>query len=148
MAKRILVPLDHTTAVESVVPLIADIARSAGAAVRVLHVESRPGNVETREGRVIAYADQEMDRLEAGHAERLRAVVEPHLAGVPFDCVVRFGETAAEIVAEIEAFDADLVAVGTRTRSSLSRALLGSVAEELLRKAPVTVMLVRPSHGH
>lgn len=143
MAKRILAPLDHTSAVESVVPLVGDVARSAGATVRLLHVAPLPGNVATPEKRVVAYADQEMDRLEAEHSERLRVAAETHLAGVPVECVVRFGETATEILSEIEAFGADLVAVGTRTRSSLSRALLGSVAEELVRKAPVTVMLVR-----
>jgi nucleotide-binding universal stress UspA family protein len=139
MAKRILVPLDHTSVAESVVPIIADAARSAGATVRLLHVAPLVDNVETPEGRVIAYADQEMDRLEAEVLERLRALAEAHLAGVP--------DPAEEILEEIDAFGADLVAVGTRTRSSLSRALLGSVAEDVVRKSPATVMLVRPARA-
>ena len=143
MPKRILAPLDHHSDVESVLPIVTDIARAAGASIRLLHVVPLPGNIETPDGRVIAYASQEMDRLEAEHSERLRAIAETRLAGVPVECVVRFGETARAILGEIDVFDADLVAVGTKTRSSLSRALLGSVAEELVRKAPVAVMLIR-----
>ena len=170
MAKRILVPLDGESMASTIVPLIADTARSAGATVRLLHVAPVPANVETRlrtppadgwrytelpaapihrhderpDEHVVAYADQEMARLEAESGTRLRETTAAYLAGVPVEYVVRFGDPARETLREIEAFGADLVVVGTKTRSSLSRALLGSVAEELVRRAPVTVMLVRP----
>ena len=42
MAKRILVPLDETTEHEAILPLVADIARQAGATVRLLHVAGPP----------------------------------------------------------------------------------------------------------
>jgi nucleotide-binding universal stress UspA family protein len=145
MAKRILVPLDETAAAEQVLALVADGARTAGATVRLLHVAPVPRNVQTPEGRVVAYADQEMDRLDAEHTDYLGTLAAVHLTGVACDCKVRFGEPLEEILQEIDTFNADLVAVATRTRSSISRALLGSVAEELVRKAPVTVMLVRPA---
>lgn len=144
MAKRILVPVDRTAVSENVVAIAADLARAGGAMVRLLHVAAPTDNVETREGRVVAYADQEMARLEAEHTEYLRSLAEIHLSGVPTECVVGFGHPASEILAEIRAFDADLLVVATRTRSSLTRVLLGSVAEELLRQAPITVLLVRP----
>jgi nucleotide-binding universal stress UspA family protein len=143
MAKRILVPLDRSSAAEQLLPLVADVARAAGGSVRLLHVAPVPGNVETPEGRVVAYADQEMARVEAEQTDELQALAATHLPGVVADCRLRFGEVADEILEEIDAFDADLVALATKTRSSLSRALLGSVAETLVRKAPITVMLVR-----
>jgi nucleotide-binding universal stress UspA family protein len=144
MAKRILVPLDENSAAERLLSLVGDAARAAGASVRLLHVAAVPGNVQTPEGRIVAYADQEMDRVDAEHTDHLHALAEAHLAGVPVECRVRFGEPAAEILKEADAFDADLIAVATKTRSSITRALLGSVAEELLRTAPMTVMLMRP----
>lgn len=147
MAKRILVPLDGSAAAETVLALVADGARTAGATVRLLHVAPVPRNVQTPEGRIVAYADQEMDRLDAEHTDYLDALGVAHLTGVAYDCKVRFGEPLGEILQELETFNGDLVAVATRTRSSLSRALLGSVAEELVRKARVTVMLVRPGTG-
>ncbi len=82
------------------------------------------------------------ERLAQQHLERLRQA-QVHLAQVPSECVVRFGEPKEEILAEAEAFDTDLIAVMTRCRSG--RTLLGSVAEQVLRKASTAVILVRPA---
>jgi nucleotide-binding universal stress UspA family protein len=65
MAKRILVPLDRSDLAESIMPLVADLAPGADATVRLLHVAPVPENVVSTEGRLVAYADQEMERLEA-----------------------------------------------------------------------------------
>jgi nucleotide-binding universal stress UspA family protein len=92
----------------------------------------------------VAYTDQEMTRLEAEHTEDLRRL-ESHLGGIAVETVVRFGEPAEEILQEAEAFGADVIAVMTACRSGVKRALLGSVAEQLLRKAAATVVLVRPA---
>jgi nucleotide-binding universal stress UspA family protein len=92
----------------------------------------------------VAYTDQEMSRLEAEHTEDLRRL-ESQLGGVAVETVVRFGEPAEEILQEAEAFGADVIAVMTACRSGVKRALLGSVAEQLLRKAAATVVLVRPA---
>jgi nucleotide-binding universal stress UspA family protein len=74
MAKRILVPLDQSPAAEVVVPLVADIARGSGATVRLLQVAPVPRNRVSEEGRVLAYADQEMERLETEGLDYLRTV--------------------------------------------------------------------------
>jgi nucleotide-binding universal stress UspA family protein len=58
---------------------------------------------------------------------------------------VRFGDPVEEILQEADSFDADLIAVMTRSRSALSRAVLGSVAEAVLRKARAAVVLLRPA---
>lgn len=141
--KRILVPLDRSADAEHVLAIVADLARSAGASVRLIHVTDMVDNVVS-DGRVVVYADQEMDRIEAEASAYLRALTATHLAGVPADSVVRFGRVVSQIRKEIDAFEADTVVVLTKTRSSLTRALLGSVAEALLHEAPVTVVLVRP----
>jgi nucleotide-binding universal stress UspA family protein len=140
MAKRILVPLDQSLVAETVIPLVADAARGGGGSVRLLHVAPVPGPRVTTEGRVLAYADQETKRLEAEGLDYLRTV-ELHLDGVPVESVVRFGEPVAEILREAEAFGADLIAVTTTGRSGLRRVALGSVAEQVFRKAEVAVML-------
>jgi nucleotide-binding universal stress UspA family protein len=54
-------------------------------------------------------------------------------------------ETIAEIASEVEA---DLVVVGTHGRRGVSRFLLGSVAEAVVRLAPCPVLVVRPTHAH
>jgi nucleotide-binding universal stress UspA family protein len=141
MAKRILVPLDETVQAESVVDLIADMGRGAGATVRLLHVAPVPDNVVS-DGRVVAYADQEASRLENEALDYLQAV-EVRLNGFPVESVVRFGDPVKEILLEAEGFGADLIVMSTKAASGISRVVLGSVAEQVLRKAAPPVMLYR-----
>lgn len=141
MAKRILLPLDKTIDAESVVDAVADMARGGGATVRLLHVAPVPDNVESG-GRVLAYADQEAARLENEGLDYL-AAVEARVGGAPVECVVRFGEPAREILLEADGFGADLVVMSTKRASGLGRLVLGSVAEQVLRRARPSVMLFR-----
>lgn len=140
MAKRVLVPLDETAAAEGVVGLVADLAKGGGASVRLLHVAPVPDNIVS-DGKIVAYADQEGARLENEGMDYLRAI-EARL-GVPAECVVRFGEPVREILTEADAFGADLIVMSTQAASGLSRVVLGSVAELVLRKAAAPVMLYR-----
>ena len=64
MARTILVPLDATSESATVLDTIRELARSEGATVRLLHVAPPPGVVMNDEGHVIAYGDQETDRVE------------------------------------------------------------------------------------
>src|SRR5262245_65304758 len=93
MAKRILVPLDRSETSESVLPLVADLARGSGGMVRLLHVAPIPSERVSDDGRVVAYASQEMERVEHSWLDYLRDA-EAHLDGVPVESVVRFGNPA------------------------------------------------------
>ena len=144
MSKRVLVPLDTTDATEDVLPILTMLA-AAGASVRLTHVAPVPDLVETAEGRTVAYVDQEMARVQALWSDALESTA----ARIPgaVDHVVRFGDPVAEILAEAAAFGADTIVVTTGTRSSMKRALLGSVAEATLRRARIGVLLYRPPRG-
>jgi nucleotide-binding universal stress UspA family protein len=54
------------------------------------------------------------------------------------------GEPAAEIVAAAEDGKYDAIVVGTHGRTGLAHVLLGSVAERVVRRAPMPVVTVRP----
>ena len=95
MAKRILLPLDQSPAAEVVVPLVADMARGSGAAVRLLQVAPVPRNRLSEEGRVPAYAGQELARLEAEGLDYLRTVEMQFDGAGDVECVVRFGDPVA-----------------------------------------------------
>lgn len=142
MAKRILVPLDEAVQAESMIDAVGALARSTGAAVRVLHVAPIPESVTDDYGRVVVYADQETARLEAEGLDYLHAA-SMSLDGVSLECAVRYGDPVEEILAEAESWNADLIAMMTRGRGSIERALLGSVAEQVFRKAPMAVTLYR-----
>ncbi|MBI1846535.1 MAG: universal stress protein [Candidatus Rokubacteria bacterium] len=141
MIKRVLVPLDTAETAEDILPIVAMLATS-GATVRLMHVAPVPANVVTPEGQTIAYADQEMARIQARWSDSLGDTAARLHGAV--DHVVRFGDPASEIVTEAEAFEADTIVVTTATRSSVKRALLGSVAEAMLRRARIGVLLYRP----
>ena len=70
--------------------------------------------------------------------ERARA------AGIDADTRTAFGATPTEICAAADELGADLIVIGTHGRGGLSHALLGSVAEKVVRKAPCPVLTVRP----
>jgi nucleotide-binding universal stress UspA family protein len=143
-AKRILVPLDGSESAETAAAVAADLARSSGGSVRLLRVSPVPKQWVGDYGRVVVYADQEMERLTAEGRDYLETV-GAQLPAVPIESVVRFGEPAEEILVEAEAFGADTIVLATRRPSWLKRVTGGGIGQWLLSKAPVPVVLVRPT---
>jgi nucleotide-binding universal stress UspA family protein len=143
MAKRILVPLDGSESAEVAASLAADLARGSGGGVRLLQVHPVPEHRVDSNGRVVAFADQEMERLSAEGRDYLETV-EGRLGAVPAESIVRFGKPEQEILTEAEAFDADLIVLtADQNRSWLSRLTGRGLGERLLHAAPVPVVLVR-----
>ena len=62
---------------------------------------------------------------------------------VEYDTETVVGDPAREIVAYAEEHDIDHVIVGSHGRKGVSRVLLGSVAEKIVRRSPVPVTVVR-----
>lgn len=142
MAKRILIPVDHEERAEEVVSLVADLARSSGATVRLLHVGPLPQTRFDDAGRVIAYQSQDFERMESVARARLTVFAHTLLDGVPVEVRVRCGDAADEILEEAEVFGADLIAVrAPRSRWWQPRRVRGLVAR-LLRRTGTSVMLV------
>ena len=142
MAKRILAPIDTRERRESIVPIVAALARDAGSTVRLLRVFPVPERVVGDHGRTVAYADQEMARLTVEGLEDLQRV-EAEMTGVPVEAVVRFGDPVEEIVHEAEAFDADLIALGADHQGRLRAALAPGVADRVSFKATVPTLTLR-----
>ncbi len=72
-------------------------------------------------------------------AQRLRD------AGFTVRVKALFGDPAQEIADAVEAGDFDAVVMATHGRSGLNRAILGSVAEKVLRMVLVPIVMVRPA---
>ena len=142
MAKRILAPVGADERDETVLPVVAALARESGATVRLLRVFPVPERVVGTHGRTVAYVDQEMARLTAEGLEDLERV-ETTLSGVPVERVVRFGDPDEEILVEAEAFGADLIALAAARRGRLGTALAPGVAERVALKARVPALVLR-----
>ena len=106
--------------------------------------------IDTRE---IETAPQHLQaELEAALTERATAALDTlaAMADAPIERVVERGRPAAAVIAAAEAVGAELLVVGTRGRHGENRLLLGSVAERLVRTAPMPVCTVRQleaAHG-
>ncbi len=82
------------------------------------------------------------DWLDGAARERLGAFVGELPEGVRVEPRVRTGTPAREAVAEAAEWPAQLVVVGTHGRTGAARALLGSVAEAVVRDAPCSVLVI------
>jgi universal stress protein A len=78
--------------------------------------------------------------LKLGRLARLASEV-----GIRADAHLHTGNPAERILAHCRTHHTDLLVVGTQGRVGLSRTLLGSVADELVRKAPCPVLTLNPS---
>jgi len=141
MAKRILIPVDREDRAEVVAGLVADLARSSGAAVRLVYVGPLPETRVDTYGRVIAYQSQDLERMESTARARLSFFAQTQLDGVPVEVRVRWGDAVDEILDEAEIFDADLIAVPA-PRSSWWRPRVRGFVARLLRRTETPVMLL------
>jgi nucleotide-binding universal stress UspA family protein len=91
-------------------------------------------------------ADATLHALTVGDddAPARRAADSARAAGVPATVAVRPGTPDEAIVSYVGERGVDLVTVGTHGRTGVERVLLGSVAERVLRTAPVPVLVVGP----
>ena len=145
MYRLIVVPLDATTASERALPWAASIAAAVGCPIRLVHVATPAPALGTElYGAAVldAAASEEMRR----ESERsLRALADEVAArtGLGVTSVVLDGGLPDALVEDIRESGADLVVMTTHDRGRLERLLLGSVAESVVRRITVPVLLVR-----
>lgn len=90
-----------------------------------------------------AYESEMRESLELHRAIASSAAEELGGGGRTVTMDVREGDPGDQIVAAAKESGADLVVVGTRGRTGIGRALLGSVARHVLVEAPCSVLVVR-----
>ena len=91
------------------------------------------------------YANQVRDSLSAsleGEMQPVKHLLEG--AGFTASVVIKFGDPAKEILEFIEAESVDLIAMTTHGRTGVNRLIMGSVAEKVLRKVSLPVLLLNP----
>ena len=141
--KRVLVALDGSTACEAVLRFLMDIAGPLDMTVMLVHV-LEPLAPQVTDGTVVL-EDVEARRQEA---EEYLAPISAALRsqGVNTSWAIRRGRPAEEILAAAGEGGADLIAMATHGRTGIGRLLFGSVAEAVLRRAPVPVFMIREPH--
>jgi nucleotide-binding universal stress UspA family protein len=138
---KVLVGTDFSDPAGRAVERACDLARRFGAALHVVHVWEVPLIV----GGAIAGSDIDwITPIEGSARSQLGAVVGGlEGSGVVVTSTLCSGAAWDRIVNVATEQGADLVVVGTHGRTGLRRALMGSVAEQVVRHSPVAVLTVR-----
>ena len=153
MFEKILVPLDGTDSAESALEVAKAMAEKFGSAIVLVHVA--PG-YEAAVGATIAEpfgaagavgaAIEAEKAAEASAAQYLKAVCEEHNAN--WATMVVEGDSGTAIADTAAATGADLIVMATHARSGLKRLFLGSVSDDVIRKAGIPVLVVHREEEH
>lgn len=142
--KKILCPVDFSDASRAALRVASELARRFDGEVTVFHAYPLPGYT-LPEGTVLPASGMLQELAEQTDALLARWKAEAIADGAPRIATGKsIGEPAAEIVAEAEDGKYDAIVVGTHGRTGLAHVLLGSVAERVVRRAPMPVVTVRP----
>ena len=135
--KNILFPTDFSTASDAALIHAENFAKQSSATLVVLHVEEPP----------LAYGGGELYYgLPEPSSERILEMLKnvcPHASDISFEHRLVMGDPASEIVRVAKEEHPELIVLGTHGRTGLSRILMGSVAEAVMRHAPCPVLIYR-----
>jgi nucleotide-binding universal stress UspA family protein len=143
--KSIVVATDLSPESLGVVSYAAHLAQAQGARLTIVHAAAAVSlanythfvpktDLDAVDQRVASHAHEALEKWVRRH---VRKPVEPEI-------VVRAGITD-EVICEAAAdADADLLVVASHGRDGLSRLVMGSVAERVIRDAPCPVLVVKP----
>jgi len=138
MYKRILVPLEHAPADETIVRHVRGLAKVCGAEVVLIHVADG----------WVARNIKELDLKESEEMREDRAYLERVLAelrqeGLEADAVLAAGEPAKEIAEAAAREGCDLIAMATHGHRLLEDVVRGSTATALRHLTTIPVLMVR-----
>jgi len=146
MYQHIMVPLDGSELAECVLPHAEAIAAGCNVTTTTLVMVVPPlhmyGGTETR------ISPEERKHLEEDSVQVATAYLEEKAQmlrdkGVIVEVKVILGNVLDRLVEYVNQNGVDLIIIATHGRSGVSRLFLGSVADRLLRHAPVPVLMVR-----
>jgi len=136
-ARKIVFPTDFSPFGQEALRWATSLARDSGATLIIVHVEEPP--MSYGGGEVLIGGDE-------GNRELLRkslVQVVPTDPAVSFEHKLLVGDPATAVVEAANEENADLIVLGTHGRTGLTRLLMGSVAEAVVRRAKCPVLVVK-----
>jgi nucleotide-binding universal stress UspA family protein len=147
--KKILVPIDYSKISKCAAEVAAQMAKKADAEVHLLHVIDFPIHDPNWSSEA---AEDVPAGLAIGKIVKERLEKFSHLTffeGVEVHTILReednIYETVNEVAKEIEA---DIIVMGTHSRSQINRFLIGSNTDRVIRISDVPVLSVKRRHEH
>lgn len=145
-APVIVVPTDFSAASNEALERAKVLAQRLGEGIALVHVIDEgfyyvsPVGVPPVPATYLSELEQRLLDHLAGVAASVRE------AGVPCESVIRRGQAAPQVLAYLDEVKPSMVVMGTHGRTGWKHALLGSVAERVVQRAPCPVLVV-PSPG-
>jgi universal stress protein A len=144
--EQILVPVDYSSYSRTALGAALALAQRFGSSVEVVHVWDRPSYVSDtlmvgHLGAQKSLAELIRENAESD-MEKFLAEALPQNPGVVVRRTLLSGEPVSTLLQKLREGGHGLVVVGTHGRTGLRHALLGSVAERLVRLSPVPVLTV------
>ena len=144
MTRSVLVPLDGSEQSEEALEFALEEFHDA---ILVLLRVFEPGssdNLQVEHGGSLPLDEETMEGVVEDSADFLDGYAETtEERGITAEKVYKVGEPSREIVEYAENDEVDHIVMGSHGRSGVSRVLLGSVAEKVVRRSPVPVTVVR-----
>ena len=150
--KKILIGIDDSKFAEYATAYGFDLARKLKAQVGLIHINepivtAPVASVDPGIGMPFDdSADMILPELYHIQDERARklisATIKKHGGGMQITTFNDYGSTADGILKCSEEFGADMIVVGTHSRTGIDRFLMGSIAEDVVRHAQVPVLVV------
>jgi nucleotide-binding universal stress UspA family protein len=140
--KNVLVPTDFSATSRTAVSYALSLVRRYGANLYLAHVV-RPDTLRSGDSQVPGNA---LDRAwREGHRLATDLLVSGHLQGVSHKLLVAQGSFWETLAPMIQAHEVDLIVLGTRGRTGLSKMFMGSTAEVIFRQANCPVITIGPN---
>ena len=142
----ILVATDFSLDSDAAVSEALRLARTMKASLHVLHVVDNPMGLDPLSSQVhtAAIAGLKLNLAREAKRQLRRGIRALGGTGITVTSEVRTGRPANEIVACARERKVDLIVIGSHGRTGVSRLILGSVAEHVVRSAPCAVLIIRP----
>src|SRR5215475_8414846 len=137
--KSIVFATDFSEAAETALPFAAQIAKSFGAKLFAVHAKT-PENYALPTTEVWPAMDVQLEE----NMVELRRNLYNRFPSVESEVLIGEGSVWGVVAAVAQERKADLLVVGTAGRRGIGKFVLGSVAEEILRRAKCPVLTVGP----
>lgn len=147
MFQKILVCLDGSKLAEQIMPYVGEQAARFGSSLVLIQVISlsaipAPTGIESVP---MAVPDTMMRDAEMAALDYLEGLAPPlRDRGLKVQCITMIGHPAETIVSYADENKFDLVALATHGRSGLKRMVFGSVADYVVRKSGLPILLIKP----
>lgn len=140
---HIMVPLDGSDLAERILAPAVALARATGARITLAHVISSNAALGTRLAPLLPDDIVRIRDQARGYLAQIAAGLTAD--GLQVETHIAEGESpASTITAAAKKVGADLIAIATHGRGGMRRAVLGSVADKVLRSSPLPLLVLRP----